>query len=149
MVNSRKRDSKSRLLSLQEELDRILADLLEPTQERYFTRNRTLEVQVDVYETPNAIHVRAELPGVAKEDIEVFVSRDLLMIEGKKASPYGDEKLRFLNLEREFGKFKREVGIPKPVDGRIIEASFEEGILSVLLPKISDRRGQRKRVPLK
>lgn len=148
MADIKKGDSKNRLLSLQKELDRILADLLEPSQDRYFTRNRSLEVQVDVFETADALHVKAELPGVQREDINLFLSRDLLMIEGTKVSTYTAEKLRFLNLEREFGKFKREVGIPKPVDGRKIKAVFDNGILQILLPKISDRRGQRQRVPI-
>jgi len=149
MANIKKSGSGQRLKTLQSELDKVLADLIEPHQDKYLTRARRLEVHVDIYETSDALHVCAELPGIDKKDVQLFVSRDLLMIEGKKKSPYKGDKLRFLNLERDFGAFSREVGIPKPVDGRSIDATMENGILHVVLPKISDRRGQRKRVPIK
>jgi len=140
---------KNRLLSLQEELDQILSELLEqPQQERFMTRKRSLDVNIDVYETSEALHIRAELPGCEKEDIALFLSRDLLVIEGKKRIPYSGEKLHFLNLEREFGKFKREIGIPKPIYGQEISAVMNDGVLFVTMPKISDRRGKRKRIPV-
>lgn len=149
MANIKKLGSNQQLKLLQNELDKVLAEIIEPHQDKYLTRARRLEVHIDVFETTDALHVCAELPGIEKEDVELYVSRDLLMIEGKKKSPYSGNKLRFLNLERDFGEFKREVGIPKPVDGRYIDASMENGLLHVVMPKISDRRGQRKRVPIK
>ena len=149
MANIKKTGSGEHLRLLQNELDKVLAEIFEPQQDKYLTRARRLEIHVDVFETADALHVCAELPGIDKNDVELYVTRDLLMIEGRKKSPYKGSQLRFLNLERDFGEFKKEVGIPKPVDGREIDASMENGILHVVLPKISDRRGQRKRVKIK
>ena len=149
MAVIKKGDSRERLLSIQEELDEILKDFLEPRQERYGGFNRSMALPVDIFETNDALHVRVELPGVSKDDVNLYITRNMLIIEGVKQSPYpGGERLRFLNLEREFGKFKREIGIPKPVDGRDIQAELTNGILFIRLTKISDRRGKQKRVPI-
>ncbi len=134
---------------LQDELDQIMAEFLRPHQERYSPGSRSLDVPVDIYETEEAIHVRAEMPGMTAEDVELFISRDLLSIEGGKKPTYPADNPKFLNLEREFGKFKRDVGLSKPVDVPNIRATLENGVLCVALPKISDRRGKRKRIPVR
>jgi HSP20 family protein len=148
MAKIKKTHSQDRLESLQNELDQILGELMDQRQDRFATRKRSFEVQVDVYETPEAIHIRAEAPGMSKDDLAVYLSRDFLVIEGNKQAPYTSDRLRFLNMEREFGSFTREVGIPKPVDGRGCIAKMVLGVLHIILPKISDRRGQRKRIPI-
>lgn len=148
MAKMRKTYSRDRFESLQQELDQMLGDLLDQRQERFATTQRRFEVQVDVYETPDAIHVRAEVPGMKAEELSLYLTREYLLIEGNKQPPYQGEGLRFQNLEREFGAFSREVPIPKPVDGRSVTAKMVLGILHVIMPKISERRGQRKRIPI-
>ncbi len=148
MANIKKMDTRQRMLSIQDELNHILADFLEPQQERYLARSRNLEIQVDVYETEDAINILAELPGMAIDDIGLFLSRDLLVIEGTKHASPTSENGHYLNLEREYGTYKRDVGIPKPINADKISARLDNGILHVVLPKISDRRGKRKRIPI-
>ncbi len=148
MANIKKDYSKARLLTIQEELNQLLSDVVGKPTDRFSPRCNSLELSVDVYECDDAFHVRAEVPGMGKGDLDVFITRDLLMIEGKKQPGYGGDKVSFVNLEREFGKFKRDIGIPKPVDTQNAKASMKDGVLEVVLPKISDRRGKRKRIPI-
>jgi len=146
MANIKKTDSINRLQNLQQELNQLLAEFVESGQGRFVSRARHLETPLDVFETDDALHFHIELPGVEKEDIGLYLSRDLLTIEGTKKAPGKCEGSRFLNVEREFGTFKRDIGLPKPTDAREIIAKLEDGILYVRLPKISDRRGKRRKI---
>lgn len=141
----RRKDSRERLVVIQNELDHILADIVQNRRERLLPAQGP-DSPIDIIETAGEIHVRVDLPGVEKDGLAVFISRDVLFVEANKRSPYLGEKQRFFNLEREFGRLKREIVIPKPVDARGIVAKMENGVLLVSMPKISDRRGERKPV---
>lgn len=140
-------DTKERLRFLQEELDKLMEELVQPPKDKYVPNGMKVEIPVDFYETEDDLHVRAELPGMEKDAINIYFSRDLLSIEGMKDARYKDGQ-SFHNIEREFGKFKRDIPIPKAVDGTKIEAKLVDGVLCIKLPKIKDRRGKPKRVAL-
>ncbi|RJO63843.1 MAG: Hsp20/alpha crystallin family protein [Myxococcales bacterium] len=149
MAGIKKRGTRDRLVLIQEELDRLFSEFMEPqARDRYAAHDRRPEVRVDVYETESMLCVRAELPGMAREDVQLYISRDLLTIEGAKKPPFKSQKLRFLNMEREFGSIKREIVLPKPVDANTVKATLQQGVLVVCLPKISERRGSRRRLEI-
>ena len=91
---------------------------------------------LDMYETENDVVVKASVPGVKPEDIEVTVTGDLLTIKGEFKSEEKTEKRNFLRQERRYGSFCRQLGLPVRVDSNKATASFENGILTLTLPKV-------------
>jgi HSP20 family protein len=80
--------------------------------------------------------VRAELPGVEKDDVEVTIAGDRLIIEAEREFEEEDEKEDFYRHELGFGKLMRTIALPVEVDAENIHAELKEGILKVVLPKI-------------
>jgi HSP20 family protein len=94
---------------------------------------------VNVWESPEAFHVEAELPGVTQEDLQVFVrQRNRLTIQGERraVSQAGSWRRR----ERGLGKFQRAVTLPAPVEAEQVEAKLENGLLHLTLPKAVEAR---------
>ncbi len=89
---------------------------------------------VDVSETPEAIEIEAELPGMSEDDIEVTVTEDVVRLRGVKRQPSDGERTYYLR-ERPFGAFYREVRLWTDVDQDAAEATFENGLLRIRLPK--------------
>ena len=94
-------------------------------------------------ETENEIRITAELAGVTERDIDVSLDDDVLTIRGEKKFERTDEKENFHFVERSYGTFRRSLRLPFPVDPERVQASFENGVLTVTMPKT--RRQERSR----
>ena len=92
--------------------------------------------RLDVVDRDKELIVRAELPGVEKDDVEVTIAGDRLMIEAEREFEEEDEREDFYRHEIGFGKLARTVALPVEVDPEKIHAELKEGILSVTLPKV-------------
>ena len=92
--------------------------------------------RLDILDRDKELLVRAELPGVGKDDIEVSISGDRLTIEAKRTFEEEEKKDMFYRHELGFGELVRTVALPVPVDVGLIHAELEGGILKVTLPKI-------------
>lgn len=90
---------------------------------------------LDVIETPETVQVKAELPGMAPEDIEISMAGHLLTIKGEKFTEKEDEGKTWHRKERTQGKFLRTIAVPSDVDEGAIEATHHAGVLTVVLPK--------------
>jgi HSP20 family protein len=90
---------------------------------------------LDVEENADAYTVRANLPGVNLDDISVNIHEDVLTVSAETAAENRDENSKMLIRERRFGKFSRSLRFPAIVDGDAVEASYENGVLSITLPK--------------
>ncbi len=90
---------------------------------------------VDVSETDGHVIVRAEVPGMEKDDINVTLSDGLLTIHGEKKQEKEEEKENYRFVERRYGSFSRSVRVPDGVDAEKIEASYKDGVLKVSIPK--------------
>ncbi len=95
----------------------------------------TRSLALDVEEIAEAYIVRANLPGIEQEDISVNIHEDVLTISGESAAENRAEDSKVLIRERRFGKFSRSLRFPAAVNGDAVEASFENGVLSISLPK--------------
>lgn len=91
---------------------------------------------VDIYETDDAFVVNAELPEVAEADIDVVVEDNILKITGERKSR--KEGKSYFQIERYYGSFSRSFVLPAIVDKNDIRATLRDGILNVILPKISE-----------
>jgi len=89
----------------------------------------------NVSEDINNYYVRAELPGMNTEDIEISATDSSLSISGQRIIPREGGNVRYHRREREAGKFSRMISLPGSVDTDKVEASFMDGILTIVLPK--------------
>lgn len=95
---------------------------------------------IDVVEDKDNVIVRAELPGMKKEDIEVTLHEGTLSIAGERKSERKSEESGVCRSERFFGRFQRAVTLPSAVAGDRVKADYKDGILTVTLPKTEEAK---------
>jgi len=97
-----------------------------------------------VSETEKEIRITAELPGVTEQDIDVSLDDDMLTIRGEKRFERTDEKETFHFVECSYGTFQRSLRLPFAVNPDQVQASFENGVLTVTLPKTGRQERSRR-----
>jgi len=129
-------------------LDRIMEDMWRRPFPSLFGRDRWLPIRplgirmpsVDVYEEKDTVVIKAELPGMKKEDIEVNLAGDMLTIKGEKKEDKEVKEDDYYRRERSYGSFLRSMTLPCEVKGDQIKANFKDGILEIRLPKTEDAK---------
>jgi HSP20 family protein len=101
---------------------------------------------VDVYEEGGELVVKAELPGLAKEEVDVRVEGDVLTISGKKEKEEKVERKDYYRFERSEGVFSRTVRLPAEVEAEKMTARLEKGVLEVRAPKADPARSRARKV---
>jgi HSP20 family protein len=94
----------------------------------------------DLYEDKDKLTVRAELPGLKKDQIQLTLKDDVLTVSGERKQDADAEKRDQIRRERVFGAFERSVTLPYPVNQAGISAAYENGILTVTLPKAEEAK---------
>jgi len=100
---------------------------------------------VTVSETTGELVLTAELPGMSEKDITIDLENNVLSLSGEKVETReeGDEERRYHVYERNFGSFNRSFTLPRTIDGANIVATFDNGILTVKLPKLPEAKGRK------
>jgi HSP20 family protein len=80
-------------------------------------------------------YIRAELPGIKAEELDISVTGNSLSLSGERKIPAEDEKVKYHRREREAGQFSRMITLPSQIDSTKVEARCADGILTVVLPK--------------
>lgn len=128
-----------RLSSLRDELDRLFeSPFAEMTRTSQLLSGWT--PALDVYEDKENFIVKAELPGMKKEDIEVSLHDGSLSISGERKSESKHEDAEVCRAERFFGRFQRAVTLPAPVAADKVKAQYKDGVLTVTLPKTEEAK---------
>jgi HSP20 family protein len=95
---------------------------------------------VDVVETDEEFQIRAELPGVEKNDVKLSVENGVLLISGHREQEKEEKGKRYHKIERAYGSFARSFTMPDVVDEQKVTAEFKNGVLTVQLPKSEKAR---------
>ena len=90
---------------------------------------------VDISETTDSFEVRAELPGVEKDDLHVSVKDNLLTLSGEKRQEKVDDTQNYRRVERSYGSFQRRFTLPREVETSDIKAEYTDGVLTLSIPK--------------
>lgn len=98
---------------------------------------------VDIYETDTDVIVAAELPGIKREDIDVTVVGDKLILRGSRTNERDSDDEQFHRMERQYGSFYRAFNLPQVVEPETISAKLAQGVLQVTLPKRSGAKSER------
>jgi HSP20 family protein len=105
--------------------------------------------QVETMRRGDRFVVRADLPGINKDDVNVEVDNDVLSISGERRSEQRDEREGFFRSERSYGSFYRAIPLPEAVSADQVEAKFNDGVLEISLP--APKRAERKtrKIPIR
>jgi len=150
-----RRSSLMPLENLRDEMDRLFNDWLggmEETPPRFEHEDLMMFTpRVDVLENEKELKVTAELPGMAEKDVEVELSRNMLILKGKKDESKEEKGETFYRRERRFGSFVREIALPWEVDAEKVkvEATFRHGVLNVVVPKPKEAQVSKRKVVVK
>lgn len=112
---------------MRQRIDRMFEDLTDGEQ-------ATTRAKIDVVEKDGNLVVRADMPGIKPQDIEIEVHGDVLTIRGQHEESKQEEQENFLRRERSYKSFSRSLSLPPNVDANAIEASCHDGVLEVTVP---------------
>jgi HSP20 family protein len=98
---------------------------------------------MDLAETDEEFVLRADLPGLDKDDLEIEVKDRVLTISGEREAEHEDRSKGFHRVERSFGRFSRSLTLPEGVDAGAVTAEFDKGVLEVRIPKPEERKPRR------
>lgn len=105
--------------------------------------SRAWQPPVDIVETEHAYEVRAELPGIAKEDVQLSLENNILTLSGERKFEKDVEKGNFHRIERAYGTFNRSFTLPARVSTERVEAKYDNGLLTVVIPKAEEAKPRR------
>ncbi|HTJ00778.1 MAG TPA: Hsp20/alpha crystallin family protein [Dongiaceae bacterium] len=120
-----------RLSDWQDEVDRLFEAPLARTAQVFGGWAPAL----DLYEDKDSFIIKAELPGVKKEDVKVSLENGTLTISGERESEVKAEEAEAHHVERYFGRFQRSLSLPTTVAADKVKAQYKDGVLTVTLPK--------------
>jgi HSP20 family protein len=137
-MNREKRHLLRDIFDLQDRMNRVFEESLRDTG---FSRTPgQCNPPVDVFEDDDTLYVRAELPGVKREDVILDFSEGVITISGKKPYTHDNQNENYHMIERQYGSFRRSFSISHLVDSRAVRARMEAGVLEIVLPKLKDAR---------
>jgi HSP20 family protein len=104
---------------------------------------------IEVFERDGSLVVRADVPGVKREDMEVNVENNVLTIRGQRRDEYTDVQGGYRRTERGYGSFFRQIALPDGVEPGDVEASYQDGVLEVTIPAPREQQRGRRRVDIR
>lgn len=129
------------LSALQERMNRLFSDVrTRPVWAEEEITQGSWVPPVDVYETADSIVLKAELPGIGKEDINVEVKDNTLTLRGEKKIEKEVKEENYYRAERSYGTFQRAFTLPSTVQADKVKAKFKDGVLEISLPKIEEAK---------
>ncbi len=120
-----------------EDMERFMDDFMRgwPMWQRMPAEGMTWVPNIEMFDKQDSIVVRAELPGLKRDDINISVTGNILTISGERKTDSSIKGEEYYRSELPYGKFSRSITLPVPVDADKINATFENGILEITLPK--------------
>jgi HSP20 family protein len=133
---------------IQSEINRLFDNLLELKSSGSETTGEWLPA-ADVFETPEELVVKFEVPGVSLKDLVLTINGNNLVLRGEKRRTESSKGAKYQSMERSFGKFKRVVHISSPVNTHKARTELAEGVLKIAFPKVPDKRGEEMPISIK
>lgn len=138
----------SRVEDIENWMERFMDDMWRRPFPSLFGGDRWLPIRplsirmpsIDVYDEKDSVVVKAELPGMKKEDIEVNLAGENLTIKGEKKEDKEVKEDNYYRRERSYGSFVRTVALPCEVKSDEIKASFKDGVLEIQMPKTEESK---------
>ncbi|MFW6105467.1 MAG: Hsp20/alpha crystallin family protein [Chloroflexota bacterium] len=126
------------LMSLRQAMDRLFEDSFVRPSRALEAFGEVAAPAIDVYQTPSEIVVKAALPGVKPEDVNIDITGDTLTIKGESKAEQEVKREDYLYQERRYGAFSRSVVLPGGLKSDKAEATIEDGVLTLTIPKAEE-----------
>ncbi|MBI1340950.1 Hsp20 family protein [bacterium] len=126
------------------QLDRLFADFLGHRA----TSPEGFRPAFDVSETDAAVLIRADLPGVSQEDVELTVEDDVITVRGERKSESREEKENSLLVERSWGGFQRALRLPFRPGEKAVKEVFKDGVLNITVDKPKEKTPRSNQIPI-
>lgn len=136
----------SDLVSLRDDMDRFFETFFGQHPE---DREGFWTPILDIEESNGNIVVKAEIPGMEKDEIKVSVRNNMLSISGERKQESETRDKTFHRIERSYGKFSRTITLPSEVDADKIKAAYKDGVLNIVLPKPESMKPKQIEVEIK
>jgi HSP20 family protein len=118
-------------------------DVLDDVMEDVFSWSKgTFVPKLNVYETEKEFEITLALPGMRKEDINISFENNTITISGERKLKE-DENTKYHRIESHFGEFERSLPLPNVIDEENINATYENGVLTVNVPKLKEKAGKK------
>jgi HSP20 family protein len=104
---------------------------------------------VDIYDSKDNVMVRVDIPGMKKDEIDVSVHKDTLIIKGEKKQEKELKEKDFVRTERFYGSFNRAIRLPAEVQAEKVNATYKNGVLELVLPKKEESKPKQLKIDIK
>jgi len=131
------------LISIQDRMNKLFEQTLSRSRGEEGVSAATWTPAVDIYETTDTIVMKAELPGVTREDIQIQIHDNTLVLRGERRFAKDVQEENYLRIERAYGSFHRSFTLPATVRQDNIRAVFRDGVLELTLPKAEESKPKR------
>jgi HSP20 family protein len=98
---------------------------------------------MDLVETDEHLVLKADLPGLDKEDVKIEIKDNVLTISGERKAEHEEHKDGYHRVERAYGSFSRSLSLPQGIDADQVQADFDKGVLEVRIPKPAEQKPRR------
>jgi HSP20 family protein len=122
-------------LTTQREYVRLLKEAFSPMSGETEVSTRSWAPPVDIYETEDAIVLKAELPGIDPKDVEVRVEDNTLYLKGERNYEKDVNEQNYHRIERSYGSFARSFTLPNSISAEKVKAEYKDGLLTLTMPK--------------
>lgn len=127
------------LRAMQEQMSHLL-DMAWSRESGEELREGVWQPSVDIFETEEAVVIKAELPGIEQKDIEVKIEDNTLVLRGERKHEEEVTKENYHRVERYYGSFQRSFSLPNAIDQEKVKATCDKGVLTVILPKKEEKK---------
>jgi HSP20 family protein len=139
MTQLTRRSPNRTLRTLQREVDSLFDRFFDQRSDDNDSPSAVWSPSTDLVETDDDFRLHLDVPGMTKDDITINLQNRTLTVSGERGSDRTDEREEFVRVERAFGTFHRTFTLPDTVDADHIEATYDNGVLTINVPKTEER----------
>jgi HSP20 family protein len=134
------------LTTLRREVDRLFESFFDGGPRHFWGRGA--EPAVEICDTKDAVVVKAQVPGVSKDQLQVNITEDMLTLKGEMQEEEKQEGKNFYRQEFHYGAFERTIHLPMAVQADKATAQLKDGVLEITLPKSASAQAKVKQIPI-
>ena len=136
------------LVTIQDRLNNLFEDTMGYKDDKSLA-STTWKPMVDIFEDEQAITIKAELPEIDEKDIQINLDNNMLTIKGERKLEKEEKKESYHRVERYYGSFQRSFELPTTADLDNIAASYDRGVLKIVLPKKENNKPRKVQIEIK
>jgi len=138
----------SDMFELRDDMNRLLGDFFMTRKEKAMSKLGWMP-SVDVSESENEYTIKADIPGMKKEDIKISLERNTMSISGERKEEVEEKNKNYVRREKSYGSFFRSFELPHAVDSKNIRATYSDGVLSINVPKSEESKPKEIKIDVK